>query len=391
VNGWEAFWIGIAPEHRLALVAVALLPVGWRLLRRRRPAPAGVPLTDRWAAILLAIAAVAHLALPLGHADSALMTVGFLGSGAAYAALALRAREGRSWRLPSTGLIVATLVAYLWVTTAGGEEADQVGIATALVELVALGMAAVPQRDARLRRWAGSTATVAAVMVFGATVWIAALVGHEAADAAPTASAAAAGHDHHHGHAARAQAGVVMRPMVEHHPTPAQAAAAAQLAERTRRAVRRYADLDAAIADGYRGPVAQGGTDVHLEQEKYGSDGRTLDPDRPEMLVYAVEGGRATLLGAVFQMERAGAAGPDPGGPITDWHAHNICLSALPPGFGLVSPYGGCPALSVAMTAAEMMHVWTVDSPPGGPFAESLDERWIRAYHATHGRPYTAH
>jgi hypothetical protein len=33
-----------------------------------------------------------------------------------------------------------------------------------------------------------------------------------------------------------------------------------------------------------------------------------------------------------------------------------------------------------------MMHVWTVDNP-GGPYAEGLDEAWVRAYHAEHGRP----
>ena len=39
-------------------------------------------------------------------------------------------------------------------------------------------------------------------------------------------------------------------------------------------------------------------------------------------------GGRATLLGVVFVMEKAGVAAPEPGGPITRWHAHNICLTA---------------------------------------------------------------
>jgi hypothetical protein len=177
--------------------------------------------------------------------------------------------------------------------------------------------------------------------------------------------------------------------MAEHHATPAQAEAAAQLAARTREAIARYADIEVALREGYAGPVAAGGTDVHLEHEAYGSDGRILDPQRPEQLVYAVDGGRATLLGAVFQMERAGEAGPEPGGPITGWHGHNVCLMALPPGFSIVSPFGGCPALSISVTAAEMMHIWTVD-PPGGPYAEGIDEGWIRAYHAANGRPYAA-
>ena len=84
-------------------------------------------------------------------------------------------------------------------------------------------------------------------------------------------------------------------------------------------------------------------------------------------------------------MERAGEPGPEPGGPITGWHAHNGCLTVLPPGFGVTSPYGGCPALSVQATIPEMMHIWTVDSPRG-PYAEGLDEQWVRAYHAKHGQ-----
>ena len=50
----------------------------------------------QWAAWLLGISAAVHLALPLGHFDGPLLTVAFLGSGAAYAWLALRAWEGRT-------------------------------------------------------------------------------------------------------------------------------------------------------------------------------------------------------------------------------------------------------------------------------------------------------
>jgi hypothetical protein len=126
-----------------------------------------------------------------------------------------------------------------------------------------------------------------------------------------------------------------------------------------------------------------------MEHKGQKTDGLVLDPQRPETLVYAIEGGRATLLGVVYVMERAGVPGPEPGGPITRWHAHNICLTALPPGFGIVTPFGSCPALSVNVTTPEMMHVWVVDSP-AGPFAEGLDQDWVRAYHAEHGLPVPA-
>jgi hypothetical protein len=70
-------------------------------------------------------------------------------------------------------------------------------------------------------------------------------------------------------------------------------------------------------------------------------------------------------------MPRAGERGPQVGGATTTWHAHNICVGALPPGFGVVTPYGTCPFLTAQVTLPEMMHVWIVDSP-AGPFADSL-------------------
>jgi hypothetical protein len=227
-------------------------------------------------------------------------------------------------------------------------------------------------------------------------IWAGSLTAHTAAGpasatnggpaiAGPASVGHAAGHEHAHDHAARAQAGIVMRPLSVDHPTAAQARAAQRLAAATTRETARFANLDAALAAGYTLPARAVGVDVHLENKAYKSDGRVLDPARPEMLVYAISGGRATLLGVVYVMERGGAAGPEPGGPITRWHAHNICLTLLPPGFGGVSPFGGCPPLSLAVTIPEMMHVWVVDNP-GGAFAEGLEKAWVSAYHRAHGR-----
>ncbi len=404
MNPVQTLLAGIAPDHVPALLAVLLLPLLPVLLRRltgglsARPAersPASGNLVDRWAAALLAVSCAVHLALPLGHHDSPLLTVGFLGSGIAYGWLALRAREGKRWRLGTVLLVVATLVGYLVVVGAAGEEPDQVGIATALVELAALGFALVPLRTpARPRRAArfwGSAGTVTAVVVVGAVIWVGSFLAHRANPAAASPAAGAApvvglDHEHAHEHAARAQAGVIMRPLgANDHATAAQQQAAAELAAATKQATARYADLNAALAAGYRlPPVKSTGPDVHLENKAFAKDGRTLDPARPEMLVYAIDGGRATLLGVVFVMEVAGAPGPAPGGPGTRWHAHNLCVSLLPPGLGIVSPYGGCPAFSLNLTSGEMMHVWVVDNP-GGPFAEGLDAAWVRGYHATHG------
>jgi hypothetical protein len=350
---------------------------------------------------------VVHLALPLGHVGGLGLAVLFLVDGAAFAWLAIRAVQGRSWRLLSAGLIVATLVGYLVVTGSGREEPDQVGIATALVELAALGLCLVPRRQPgrpkRWRRFLASTATIGTVFVVGTVIWVGSFLAHAATDAdvsatdvstvdnteaaGPLAVGHAGGHEHAHDHAARAQAGVIMRPLTATVPTLAQQVAATELVARTRVSLARYARLRDALSAGYRLPRPGRGPDVHLENPAYTHDGRVLDPDRPETLVYAIDDRGATLLGAMYLAERAGVPGPAPGGPITRWHAHNICLTALPPGFGIVSPFGSCPALSVNLTSPEMMHVWIVPDP-AGPFAEGLDRTWVMAYHAGHAIPY---
>lgn len=385
MNPFETFAAGIAPEHAPALVA-GLLAALWLGSASRSSRAA---LVDRWAGVLLGVSAAVHLALLLDAHHGPLLGVGMVAAGAAYGVLAHRALHGRRWRAASALLVTATLVGYLF--SVGGGDADQVGIATALVELAVLGLAIVPSpqpwRPRRAARFTGSAAVLTAVVLVGAIVWITAFVAHQEGEQGTAAVAATDRHSHRHEHAGRAQAGVIVRSHGGHDPTAAQRQAAGELAASTAQAMARYADLDAALADGYRAGLGMQGTDVHLEHKGRQSDGATLDPQRPEMLVYAVEGGRATLLGVVYTMEAAGRPAPEPGGPITSWHAHNLCASVLPPGLGVVSPYGGCPALSVSVTSPEMMHVWVVDNPDG-PFADGLDESWVRAYHAEHGRPY---
>jgi hypothetical protein len=408
VNPVDAFEIGIAPEHILALLALLLLPFVVLVARRLgTPMPVGLgvragpdkvraPLTtvERWVAWLLAACAAVHAALPFGQHDRPVLVVGFLGAGAAFAWVAMRVVEGRSWRLWSALLFTVALIAYAAVSVTGAEQPDQVGLVTVMAELAGLGVCLVPLRERGRRRlfarFAGSAGTVASTFLVGALIWAGTLVAHSASPGAASASASEFDPDHVHGHAqaSRAQAGIVVRLPSGEDATAVQQQAAAALAAEVRRDTVRFANLDAALAAGYTLPLVHEGTAVHLENKAYQSDGRVLDPQRPETLVYAISGGRATLLGALFVMPTAGQPGPAPGGPITHWHAHNVCVGLLPPGFGLVTPFGSCSALTVNITTPEMMHVWVVNSP-GGPYADGLDDTWVRAYHAMHGVPYT--
>ena len=355
-----------------------------RTARRQRTA------VQVWAAWLLGITAVIHLALPLGHSDNWLLTVGFLGSGAAFAWLAVRAWEGRSYRLLGGLLLGATLLAYLLVAGTGKEEPDQVGIVTAMVELLALGLCLVPGRAPEQPQAVQAVRQLdrhrpRSLFVAGAWIWIGSFLSHARRQhRAPTSPEGGGRQRRRIGPRPR-------RTTTRPGPRPASSCDPAPRTSRpsprsrrptswpaaTRTAMAKYANLDDAHRRRLRParPSAHG-PDVHMDNKANASDGRVLDPQRPEKLVYAIDGGKATLLGVVFMMERAGVPGPEPGGSITRWHAHNICLSVLPPGFTIVSAYGTCPPLSITVTSAEMMHVWVVDNP-GGWFAEGLDRTWV--------------
>jgi hypothetical protein len=91
--------------------------------------------------------------------------------------------------------------------------------------------------------------------------------------------------------------------------------------------------------------------------------------------VYAETMRGPLLLGAVWEMPSIREHGPAIGGPLTHWHAHEgVCFGFAPPALAsLVSPFGGCPALSIAIPRTpEMIHLWAI---PGawGTFAEITD------------------
>jgi hypothetical protein len=382
VNPAQILIAGIDPGHVPALFA----PLALLLFPILRRAPVDLP--TRTFAWLMAASAAVHLALPTGHHDNPVLVAAFLGSGAAYGWLAYRALTGHRYRLLAVLLILATLVAYLAMVLSGREEPDQVGIATALVELVALGLCLVPAPPRRrFRKALGSTAFLLVIAVTGALTWIGALAQHASDNAG---AAGHAGHEHaghEHAGGARAQAGVLMAAQGAGIPTPAQVQGAADLAARTRAALARYTDIQAAVAAAYRPTLNRTGYSVHLENKRYTTDGAVLDPERPEQLMYAVADGRATLLSAVYTVPYAGRSAPTPGGPLTHWHSHNICLTVIPPGFTLVDAYGGCPPFAIKTATPLMMHVWVVDNP-GGPYTDGVPDTWTRTFNRVHGIPF---
>jgi hypothetical protein len=169
-------------------------------------------------------------------------------------------------------------------------------------------------------------------------------------------------------------------------PTSAQLAAATKLITDTRRGVARFAVLRDALGAGYAPNHPLPSAIKHYFNPAYVTDGRVLDPARPEGLLYANTTRGPVVVAAVYLMNRAGEPGRAIGGCLTAWHTHNnLCSSD--PGRGLVtgvrSPGGRCPPGQVPWAAPRMLHTWVIDIP-GGPFATHVQTAAIfRQLHAT--------
>jgi hypothetical protein len=170
------------------------------------------------------------------------------------------------------------------------------------------------------------------------------------------AGAAAAQHDHHGTDAAST-------------PTAAEQAAADELVAATRAGVARFADVRDAEAAGYRvvTPFAfYGARAAHFQNPAYATDGRLLDPERPEDLMYLKhDDGSLTLVGVMFVAPIG--KGPRVGGPLTNWHVHDDLCASLS-GLAPTLPTGACPDGTRSLNI-EMLHVWLIDHPDG-PFAD---------------------
>jgi hypothetical protein len=157
--------------------------------------------------------------------------------------------------------------------------------------------------------------------------------------------------------------------------TPEQQASAEALVTDTIIELPRYADPADAVAAGYRSVGDAFTGHEHFINWPLMSDGRVLDAEHPESLVYRVDpGGRRTLVAAMYMLEPGSTLDtvPDVGGPLVQWHVHrDLCWSGQENAWqvtSVVSPPLPCPAGSSRRAEVPMVHVWTV-AHPCGPFA----------------------
>jgi hypothetical protein len=155
-------------------------------------------------------------------------------------------------------------------------------------------------------------------------------------------------------------------------PTLSQTLAALDVYHRVKAATQPFAaGFQVAQAAGYSisDQVIQGRPNVgivHFTNPELARDGRTVDPERPEVLIYAIDRLQSSMLiGAMFLMP-VGQHGPQFGGPMTMWHVHpNMELCVEPGGAPVIfRPRQPCPT-GLTKQSPEMLHVWLVDNPDG--------------------------
>ena len=312
---------------------------------------------------LLAVTGVGHLALALTHEPS-FYSVLYLAGGLASLWVARRLLTGIKWRRWAAATLLGLLGGY-GVSMIAGEPPDQFGLALKLVEITALFIVVRPRNTTARKRTTTTVAMLLITLFTSATSWFGAFSsgdgGHHLGDTPPPGFMIPIGEDRE--------------------PTAEETARSAAIVESTIAGLLKYGDVEVARDAGY--DVADmRGLDAHADNESLKNDDHIFDPEYPETLVYAIaDSGTPVLLGAMYQMEKIGQAGPAIGGPLTVWHAHDhICFSLLPPAIaGFTSPLGQCPLGTLTMPLSnEMLHVWVL---PGleDPF-DDIDEEWLDAY-----------
>lgn len=378
----------VIDEHVLAAILLVLAPiVVWlairavRLLAGRggRRATAiydafeGASIPRRLAGVALWYSAVIHVVLVLTHEPSFYSILYVLG-GVTLAFAGWWTVRGVRGGL-ATAVVVGSIVTF-WVL---GAPADQVGMVTKLLELFALGLVALTgsEESGRVRRLA-PTGVVTLVVLTGIAAWIGAF--------------ATVGADGGHHGGEYPEPGTLVPYIDRLEPTAEEAHYAQDLHADLVRAMQKYRDPADAELAGYNVGVVIG-TDHHAQNPDLIGDGRILDPEYPESLIYAETANGPVLVGVMFEMDGFSDRGPTDGGPIMLWHAHeNVCFGLTPPLLaGLESPFGMCPVGSINLPrTGEMLHAWILPGVPAEEQWGHVDEEWLADYLREHSQHLAA-
>jgi hypothetical protein len=133
-----------------------------------------------------------------------------------------------------------------------------------------------------------------------------------------------------------------------------------------------WADPATAEAAGYRSIHDTGTGFEHYINSEFQEDDAYLDPNRPESLVYQVEGDERVLVAAMYMEDRGMPLEdvPNFGGALMQWHVHdNLCYTEDGRVAGVTDGADGeCPEGLFKPEPTPMIHVW-ITPHPCGPFA----------------------
>jgi hypothetical protein len=131
------------------------------------------------------------------------------------------------------------------------------------------------------------------------------------------------------------------------------------------------------LSDGYEKMF---GDPVHFVNKEYVYDGETLNPEKPEVLMYYPTQEGDFLVGVMFLA--IGQRGPQVAGPLSKWHFHidrRMCYERGVLPIGTRDEGGNCETGFHNIRSPEMLHVWFFDHPEGrfaskmGLSAETLE------------------
>jgi hypothetical protein len=248
------------------------------------------------------------------------------------------------------------------------------GMAAGLAGASVIGVAIAAMRGWRLPAGEALTRVLAMPVAALAITGMVAAGGHNHA-------AGAAGHVHTNADGTVAAPAVVPpHPFVPGEPidlggvpgvTPEQQAEAENILAATLYKLPQFADPAVAEARGWHS-IGDGVTgDEHFVNQATFDDGKMLDPDAPESLVYEMVNGKKTLVAAMYMMAPGStiAQAPKTGGALMQWHVHdNLCFNTAGKIAGIRTANGPCPAGLVQGGNTPMIHVWLRQNACG-PFA----------------------
>lgn len=148
-------------------------------------------------------------------------------------------------------------------------------------------------------------------------------------------------------------------------PTQAHEDAANKLVNESFDAAVRYGwfSKEKGLSDGYEKMF---GDPVHFVNIEYVFDGETLNPDKPEVLMYYKTEEGDFLMGVMFLA--IGQRGPQVAGPLSKWHYHidrRMCYERGVLPIGTREEGESCAVGFPNIRSPEMLHVWFFDHSEG--------------------------